>query len=120
MDSDETKAAILDRKIDELEQLLERAKEDRSSANVPILDDLVEYDEESVIKNNTDARQLQTPPVKPIDLSLMLEEVESKIADELDALVDILKDTIKDSVMTEIKNQLDKTQPLQTPDKNNE
>lgn len=107
-DSDEAKAAILGRKIEELEKLLERAKETESNSNIPILDDLVEYEEESVIKNSTS--QPDKPKLDTLNLDTMLEEIETKIADELDTLVDILKDTIKDSVMTEIKTRLHQSQ----------
>ena len=106
--SDDSKAAILSRKIEELEQLLERAKESQNNKNIPILDDLVEYQDESVIKQPTS--QATNQPISTANLDTLLEEIESKIAGELDTLVEILKDTIKDSVMTEIKTRLDPNQ----------
>ena len=100
----DNRATILSRKIEELELLLERAKESQKNSNIPILDDLVEYNDESVIKQS----KTQSPPdpISSTNLDTMLEEIESKIADELDTLVEILKDTIKDSVMSEIKTRL--------------
>ena len=74
--SDNSKAAILSRKIEELEQLLERAKESQNNKNIPILDDLVEYQDESVIKQPTS--QATNQPISTANLDTLLEEIESK------------------------------------------
>lgn len=115
-DSNDTTAAILGRKIEELEKLLERAKESKIESDIPVLDDLVEYDEESVIKQTTANNPGQD--VNKVNMDTMLQEIESTIADELDTLVEILKDTIKDSVMTQIKTRLNQTQTDPSDDKN--
>ncbi len=124
---EDAKAAILSRKIEELENLLEQAESsNRPDPKIPILDDLVDYDEESVIRPNystpidIEATQPLEPQFRPLpvepepepepissaELDSLFNEIESKISTELDALVDILKDTIKDSVMNELKTRL--------------
>lgn len=114
---DDNRAAILGRKIEELEQLLERAKATQNNNKIPILDDLVEYNDESVIKSSNSTNK---PAVEAVNYDTMLQEIESKITDELDTLVDILKDTIKDSVMTEIKTRLSPDQNTSKPSSDNE
>jgi hypothetical protein len=53
----------------------------------------------------------ENPPpqeyLSPEQLENIIDNVEEKLAGELDALVNILKDTIKDSIVREIKSQLE-------------
>ena len=54
-DFDDNKATNLSRKIEELEALLEQTKAASMATNIPVLDDLVEYDEESVVPSWSDS-----------------------------------------------------------------
>lgn len=113
----------LNDKIDELEELI-NAKPDLETAkktplNIPVLDEIVDYNAESVLRNVLSKQAMERN--QPVDsehisqeqLTNVLDQVESKIADELDSLVDVLKNTIKDNLMSEIKSQLSTSEDIE-------
>ena len=85
------------------------------ATGIPILDEIIEADSGDYID---DMEMLLNQEKSPEDLpqqghisneqlEIIMDNVEEKLASELDALVNILKDTIKESIMTEIKAQLE-------------
>ncbi len=116
--------SILNDKIDELDDLINSKPAieagQKAPLNIPVLDEIVDYNAESVLRNvlseqTTEMKQPVNPEHIPQEqLSAVLDQIEAKIADELDSLVDILKNTIKDNLMSEIKTQLINKPPGQT------
>lgn len=103
--------SILDDKIDELEDLLEKRQRDypdiRFEDNIPVLEDLVEYHDPDL-----DPDLFDPPPELDSDfieesVHHAMDNLDSKITEELEGLVSILKDSIKDTVLTEIRQQLE-------------
>lgn len=103
--------SVLNDKIDELEVLLDnRSKIDPQGPvddNIPVLDDIVEFDD-------TGFDDELFSPVLEFDTEFIEEKVhhamdniDEKITEELEGLVNILKNSIKDSVLTEIRQQLE-------------
>lgn len=123
----------LNNTINELENLITdkagAAREKTGNTGVPVLDDLIDPEETESMEDLDQLLQQSRPTDHPAPLEYITHEqleqiidnVEEKLAGELDALVNILKDTIKDSIMNELKTQLDsglKKTGNETPDDN--
>ena len=76
-DFEDDKAAILGRKIEELEALLEQTKAATGTSNIPVLDDLVEYQEESVLPTSVVDRF--TPKINLPDPQLEMPSFQDKL-----------------------------------------
>lgn len=99
--------------IDELESLIAETKlPPKLHPEIPVLNDVVDTAEirryaeiESIIKSiNTPEDKSDEMPI--VKLSELVDSVDKKLSDELDALVNVLKDSIKDSILVELKEQL--------------
>ena len=114
--------------IDELESLFAESSlhtgfTPKLHPEIPVLNDVVDAAEarryaeaEKIIESiHTPADKNDDLPI--VKLSKLVDSVDKKLSNELDALVDILKDTIKDSIMDELKEQLKKetVQPQSPP-----
>jgi len=107
--------------INELEGLIsdkdDASRDQTGTTGIPVLDEIIDPDNgdhEDDIETVLHPEQLPEPepvphrgPISPEQLEHIIDNVEEKLAGELDDLVNILKDTIKDSIMTEIKTQLE-------------
>ena len=91
-------------------------QEKTGTTGIPVLDEIIEPDSGDYIEDMemllTREKLMETPPqqehISHEQLEIIIGNVvKEKLANELDALVNILKDTIKDSIMTEIKAQLE-------------
>ena len=111
----QTGSVELNESINELEHLITDTSPILSDLHtdtmIPVLDDVIdpdnmghtgdpEYDYAGIATAGTDS-------ISPDQFANLINNVEEKIAGELDALVNILKDTIKDSIITELKTQLE-------------
>jgi hypothetical protein len=107
--------------INELEGLItdkDNTPQDRTgTTGIPVLDEIIDPDDgnnDDDIETLLHPEQLPEPepalhqePISQEQLEQIIDNVEEKLAGELDVLVNILKDSIKDSIMTEIKTQLE-------------
>ena len=99
---------VLDKKIDELESLIDSTTSDENrqqlnnadniSGQIPILDELVTPDDYLDVAD-------QEPHMQ--DLA---DRVQEKLTTELDEIVNVLKVTLKETIMTELKGQIKKEQ----------
>jgi hypothetical protein len=117
----QTDAGITD-SIDELESLIAETRlPPRLQGEIPVLNDVVDTAEarryaqaETTSANNDPIDKTESIPIDR--LNELVDSVDQKLSNELDALVDILKDTIKDSIIDELKEQLKKeSSQMQTP-----
>jgi hypothetical protein len=107
--------------INELDGLItnkDNTPQDRTgTTGIPVLDEIIDPDDgnyDDDIETLLHPEQLPEPgpaaqqePISQEQLEQIIDNVEEKLAGELDVLVNILKDSIKDSIMTEIKTQLE-------------
>ena len=99
---------VLNKKIDELESLIDSTTSDENrqqlhnadniNRQIPILDELVTADD---YQDHVE----QEPQIQ--DLA---DRVQEKLTTELDEIVDVLKVTLKETIMTELKGQIKKEQ----------
>ena len=108
--------------IDELESLItETNLPPKLQGEIPVLNDVVDAAEARSYAQAETTSASNSPTDKtesfPIDrLNELVDSVDQKLSDELDALVDTLKDTIRDSIIDELKEQLKKeSSQMQTP-----
>ena len=105
--------------IDELESLIADSNIPTGPTpglqpEIPVLNDIVDASEarsetETIAKTGSISSPTDNKDDLPIvRLSKLVDSVDKKLSNELDALVDILKDTIKDSIIDELKEQLKK------------
>lgn len=120
----------LNDKIDELDELLENKAELKVSKpplNIPVLDEMIDYRQESVLRNVPPKAVVEATMNKDANIiseeqiSLVLDKMENKLVGELDSLVDELKNSIKDNLLTDIKTQLrsDSNHEKKTQDEQN-
>ncbi len=112
--SNNPKPAELDKKIDELEDLLQQRQQQadriRFEEGIPVLDDLVDFDEEDANEELFDTLpELDTDFIEET-VHHAMNNIDEKLTDELEGLVNILKNSIKDSVLSEIREQLEHSQ----------
>lgn len=109
------KTIRLDDRIDELETLIRNRPantklddlEDDMDDDIPILDDVVEFDPESPGTDLFDDSPDFDSDFIEEKLHDAMDNIDDRIAGELETLVNILKNSIKDSVLTEIREQLE-------------
>ena len=108
----------LDGSIKELEHLINKTQAEQQTPddNIPVLDDIVtpedidrqQFDHHSSqeLEQNYGINLQPKGHITSLQLTSLVNNIEGKITDELDALLEILKDTLKDSIVDELKTQL--------------
>ena len=114
-DHDDKPTTILNDKIDELEVLLRNHPtntrlddlEDDMDDNIPILDDVVEFDPGDPGNDLYDDVPEFDSDLIEAKVNDAFNNIDDRITSELEALVSILKNSIKDTVLSEIREQLE-------------
>lgn len=112
---DDKPTTILNDKIDELEVLLRNHPtntrlddlEDDMDDNIPVLDDMVEFDPGDPGNDLYDDVPEFDSDLIEAKVNDAFNNIDDRITSELETLVSILKNSIKDTVLTEIREQLE-------------
>jgi hypothetical protein len=112
--SDNSKVdASLTATLSELESLLgdrqDRVPDDTAglaapSGEIPILDELVEADDVDI---NEWGQHLELPAAAANQMLHLIDTIERRLTEELEALVQTMKTTMKSSIIQEVKSRLD-------------
>jgi len=107
--------------INELEDLISdngtlQETTDNDENRIPVLDDVVTPEDtcpQDIMENfqqYTENDHVTLDNITQRRLAELVDTIDGKLTDELNALVEILKDTIKDSIIDELKTQLKTTE----------